>query len=76
MIFEVWNIETANLLGTYPDRDSALNAMQEAVEAYGESFIATCELAQTDQDGRTVSLGRGQAIINQALLRIPQKPAS
>ena len=45
--YELWNVESGNLLATFPDEAAALDAVAEAVErngvSYGEILALGCE---------------------------------
>lgn len=54
-LFELWDLETGNLMESFSDRPSALVAIKEYVEANGESYRSALGL-------RTIQRAQGRRI--------------
>ncbi len=54
--FELWDIESANLVGTYDSEDAALADVYNMVLTYGPEAVTTLALGRIDSRGRAKSL--------------------
>jgi len=70
-IFELWDTETANLVGTYKNEESALAVVRDAVRAYGPEAIAPLVLGCEDERGRSTPIAGGAALVELAEARAP-----
>ncbi|MBI2761791.1 MAG: hypothetical protein HYX51_10245 [Chloroflexi bacterium] len=69
MTYEVWDTDTANLVGSYSTEDAALKLVRDTVAASGETRVLTWALAREDRRGKTTTLAVGHDLIAQAHLR-------
>jgi len=52
MRFELWDMETGNLVGDYDSEAEALSVVREAVRQHGRAVVAALALgAEFDEDG-------------------------
>ena len=65
MAYDLMELSTGNLMGSYPDEDSALRDVRASVEAYGPDAVATLALALAG-DGSIRVLAEGEALLHRA----------
>ena len=61
--YELWDTETANLLGTYPSKDAAFQDVSRSLRARGHAAIAPLALAFEDAAGDTHPIASGAELI-------------
>jgi hypothetical protein len=59
MIYELWDTESRNLIGTYDSEAAALAAVAALAERYGTDAIASLMLGCEDGRGRSRQLASG-----------------
>lgn len=59
VIFELWDIASSNLLGTYPTKEEALEAVRSIIVADGPNTLSALLLAGEDDRGRSVTIASG-----------------
>ena len=60
MSFEIWDIGTDNLVGSYTSEHDALEAVRKAIDHHGAGIVAPWVLTSTDlEEGRTATVARG-----------------
>ncbi|MGH2534441.1 MAG: hypothetical protein ACRDJW_19405 [Thermomicrobiales bacterium] len=62
MAYELWDMETANLIGDFPTEEAALTAIRQG----GLGAVATLALAFEDEMGETHSIAVGPALAQRA----------
>ena len=62
--FELWEMKTRNLVGTYPSFQEAAETVQEVVTALGEGVLDSFRLEQANPDGHTVLVAEGRKLLN------------
>jgi len=67
MTFQLWEADSANLVGSYPTREAALAIVREAVHAHGRDVVRSLVLVREDARGRLTTVGEGDALIDLAL---------
>lgn len=72
MYFELWDVESRNLLYDFDTLDEALDAARELISVNVGRYPAKLALAQVGDDERTTWLGSGQTLA--PLLDGPQQP--
>jgi hypothetical protein len=65
-IFELWNAESGNVLGTFPTEAEALAAVYEAVQRNGERYGALLTLGRESSRGRSKVIGSGSELVTRA----------
>ena len=69
MAYEVWDIQTGNLMASFRLQEEALALVRDAVEAHGEAYGLNLALVQEDEAGRTTTLATADRLLD--LARIP-----
>ena len=69
MIYELWDIETANLVESFTTEAEALEAVRKAVDDLGRKIVRCWALISKDLgSGRTATVARGARLIDRAFL--------
>lgn len=66
-VYELWDQETANQIGSYPSRAEAMAVVGDAVRAFGADALATVALGREDDNGDTVVIAAGRELADLAL---------
>ena len=61
--FELWEMETRNLVGTYPSFEEAVETVHEAVDTLGEAALDSLRLEQADSQGHTMLIAEGRKLL-------------
>jgi len=64
MLFELWDVETGNVIGTFASEDDALGVVRELIELNGVSYADALDLGRIDGDGHSTPIATGQALAN------------
>lgn len=65
--YELWDAETGNLIGWYPDESAALASVREDVRRLGSASHATVALLRRDEGAAVVTrVAHGEALIRKA----------
>jgi hypothetical protein len=59
VVFELWDTETANMVGSYATEAEALGVVRRAIEAYGAGYADGLALVLDDEvnDVQTLAIG-------------------
>lgn len=71
MAFDLWDIETANLVGDYPTEEAALDAERTSLQGHGAEAVAALALAYEDEAGETYPIATGAALVERARAALP-----
>lgn len=66
MVFELWELESANLIADYETEEAALELVRTAVRAHGRDYVLTWELAIAPEDGDAETVASGEDLIERA----------
>ncbi len=66
MIFELWHMETNNLVNSFVDEEAALMVVLDAIEQHGDEMASSFALATEDAVGNTRVVAMGQALVERA----------
>jgi hypothetical protein len=66
MSFEIWEMQTGNLVASFAREEDALALVRDAMNDHGESYIATLALVREDDDGQSVTVATGYALVERA----------
>jgi hypothetical protein len=66
-IYELWDRETANLIGTYESVDQALEVVRRAMERESPSSFRNVALGSEDEEGDTTVIAAGDELVALAL---------
>lgn len=72
-MFELWDNESGNLVGSFPSEEAALAVVRQAVERYGHDAAMSLCLAKTSGSGRgrTIASGSGLERLASRRHRVP-----
>lgn len=65
--FELWDMETGNLVSDYLTEGAALAFVREIINASGANAVMTWELARGADDIDTEPIARGSDLVSRAL---------
>jgi hypothetical protein len=66
LTYELWDVESGNLVGAYATERAALDAVLESIELYGPTSVESLSLGYESADGRSTLLARGPALAARA----------
>ena len=66
MAFEIWEKRTRNLVDDFLTEEVALEAVREALEAFGTSYVMSWVLAYESDEGDTRQIADGPQLIELA----------
>lgn len=67
MIYELWNMRTRNLMGTYAAEQEALRAVAALIQQHGHHYAERLALGLEDDEGRSRILASGSTLAARAL---------
>jgi hypothetical protein len=67
MFFELLDIDTGNLIGTYETEPQALAVVRRAYQLNGSGYVASLALGYEDDDGEGEQLATGADLLARAL---------
>lgn len=65
-VYELWDSETRNLLGTYPSEEAALAVIRSLLQKHGPGAVASLFLGREDETGRSTLIADGNALVKRA----------
>jgi hypothetical protein len=65
-VYDLWDVETGNLIGSYDNEERALAMVRALVDANGQEYADVLELGFEDETGLTQQLGTGTALLARA----------
>ena len=69
MTFQLWEIDSANLVGSYETEEAALAVVRTAIEKHGREAVDTIMLLREGARGRLTTIAEGAALVERALSR-------
>ena len=66
MVFQLWELESANLIADYDSEEAALDLVRTAVRRHGRDYVLSWELAVAPEDGDAETLACGEELIQRA----------
>ncbi len=67
MTFQLWEAESANLVGSYESEDAALAIVRKAIEQHGREAIESLVLVHEETRGELSAVAEGAALADLAL---------
>lgn len=64
--YELWDLETRNLLGTYDTKEAALAVVRGAIRAHGPGIAETLFLGYETSSGHTIPVAQARSLIELA----------
>lgn len=65
-LFTLWDLDDANLIGSFTTESAALETVRWSVEVHGLDSMLNVGLGKADDTGRTVAVAEGSALIELA----------
>ena len=65
-MFDLWDVETGNLIGTFASEAEALEIVRQLIEVNGMGYADALDLGRIANDGTTSSIATGQALVGRA----------
>jgi hypothetical protein len=69
MTYQLWESDSANLVGSYETEDDALLIVRKAVETHGRGTVRSLVLIREDPQGRLTDVAGGDTLADLALAR-------
>ncbi len=69
MTFQLWETESANLVGSWPTQDAPLVIVRKVMEAHGREVAATLVPLREGPRGRLANIAESAALADLALTR-------
>lgn len=76
MIYELWDIESANLLGAFDNKRDALALALGGIERNEQHYTDTLALVVEDEAGYTHPIAQGQELANMAHRELAERRAA
>ena len=67
MAFELWDIDTENIIGRYESEAEALEVVRRSIERYGTGYVDAWELIQEVPRGEMVTIAKGAGLAERGL---------
>ena len=64
--FDLWDIESGNMIGTWEDEAEALAFVRNLLVANGLAYANSLDLGWMNPDGRSRSIATGAALVDRA----------
>ena len=71
MYYDLWNIDSANIVESFDSEAEALAAVREMVEAYGEESIADWSLIPREGSDYGETIAHGRDLLDRARQTMP-----
>jgi hypothetical protein len=66
-VYELWDVESANLMGAYSTESEALADLRAIIDTYGRPWVREWELVRTSDAEPAEPILAGEALIAHAL---------
>ena len=63
MAYEVWEMQTGNLVASFSLEEDALALVRDAVEAHGEAYARHLALVREDEAGQTTTVATAEQLL-------------
>jgi hypothetical protein len=63
MAYEVWEMQTGNLVASFSHEAEALALVRDAVEAHGEAYAQNLALVREEEDGQTTTVATADELL-------------
>ena len=61
--YELWNVETGNIIGAFATEDEALTIVRQLVDSYGQSYALELTLGRRETGYQATILGEGNQLL-------------
>ena len=72
MIYELMDVESANLVGTYETEAAALAVVRAAIREHGPHYVEAFALGTSDEEGEGEQIAAGAALAARVLAAAPE----
>jgi hypothetical protein len=69
MAYEIWEMQTGNLVASFSHEQDALALVRDVVAAHGATYVGTLALVYEDEAGESTALAMSQELLE--LARVP-----
>jgi hypothetical protein len=66
MVYEIWEMQTGNLVASFNHEHDALALVRDAVEAHGAAYVETLALVHEDDDGGSTTVATSYELVKLA----------
>ena len=66
MAYELWDGETANIVGAFESEAAAFAAVGRALQEHGPAYVASLVLGRENDDGDSVLIATGSDLVERA----------
>lgn len=66
MAYEIWEMQTGNLVASFSHERDALALIRDAVKAHGEVYVGTLALVQEDEAGGSTTVATSYEFVERA----------
>ena len=66
MVYELWDGETANIVGAFESEAAAIAAVGRALQEQGPAYVASLVLGRENEDGDSVLISTGSDLVERA----------
>ena len=66
MYYEIWDLESGNLIGDFDTQDEALRLVREMLDTYGVDVAMTFALGEGDANGDSTAIAQGAELVELA----------
>jgi len=73
MFYELLDVETGNLIGTYDDEDEALAIVRRAARLNSSGYVGALALGYENDDGEGAQIAAGAVLLARALAGRPDR---
>jgi hypothetical protein len=70
-VYEVWETQSGNLVGSYIHERDALLVVRRACDRHGDGSVASLTLARENDQGETEAIASGAGLVELARQAIP-----
>ncbi|MEA2583640.1 MAG: hypothetical protein QOF33_1725 [Thermomicrobiales bacterium] len=61
--FELWDVDTGNIIGSFATQDESLEAVRRLLEAYGPGYAEDLDLTAREDTGTARNVASGDRLI-------------
>jgi hypothetical protein len=66
MAYEIWEMQTGNLVASFGLEEDALALVRDAIREHGAQYAQTLALVREDESGRTAAVAAAGGLIERA----------
>lgn len=71
MIYELWDMNSLNLVGSYDNEAEALNVVAGAIARYGDGYVEGLALVHENSHGQSRTLAEGTTLLERSMHLLP-----